>query len=143
MSTDLIRFFVYGTLKPGHQPYARLCQPWVKTIAPAEVRGRLYHLPLGYPALTHGPDLVQGVLLTFEQEEIIRILDDYEQHDPAAIAHAYPGISYQAVAYTRLQIPVFHSTQTPAGLAWAYTMTPQQVQMLGGVLVADGNWQRQ
>jgi gamma-glutamylcyclotransferase (GGCT)/AIG2-like uncharacterized protein YtfP len=142
MRTDLIRFFVYGTLKPGYPPYARLCQPWVKTTTPAEVRGCLYHLPLGYPALTCGSDRVQGVLLTFEQEEIIAILDNYEQHDPGAIARTYPGISYQAVGYSRVQLPVFSSAQTPVGLAWAYTMTPEQVQLLGGAFVTDGNWQR-
>lgn len=42
--------FVYGTLKRGQRNHDRFCRG-VLTMAEATVRGRLYDLPLGFPAL--------------------------------------------------------------------------------------------
>ncbi|MBD2327448.1 gamma-glutamylcyclotransferase [Alkalinema sp. FACHB-956] len=55
LNPSAINVFVYGTLKPGHAAYDRFCAG--KTIAEvaAIVPGRLYHLPLGYPAMTLEP----------------------------------------------------------------------------------------
>jgi gamma-glutamylcyclotransferase (GGCT)/AIG2-like uncharacterized protein YtfP len=45
-----LRLFVYGTLKRGFGNHRRLCRGLVRAEA-AEIRGRLYDLPAGYPAL--------------------------------------------------------------------------------------------
>jgi gamma-glutamylcyclotransferase (GGCT)/AIG2-like uncharacterized protein YtfP len=42
--------FVYGTLKRGFGNHRRLCQGLVSA-EPAQIRGKLYDLPAGYPAL--------------------------------------------------------------------------------------------
>ncbi len=42
--------FVYGTLKQGERNFERYCRG-VRSIEPATVLGRLYHLPYGYPML--------------------------------------------------------------------------------------------
>lgn len=42
--------FVYGTLKRGQRNHDRFCRG-VLTVVEATVRGRLYGLPLGFPAL--------------------------------------------------------------------------------------------
>jgi gamma-glutamylcyclotransferase (GGCT)/AIG2-like uncharacterized protein YtfP len=45
-----LRLFVYGTLKRGFGNHRRLCQGLVCAEA-AAIRGKLYDLPAGYPAL--------------------------------------------------------------------------------------------
>jgi gamma-glutamylcyclotransferase (GGCT)/AIG2-like uncharacterized protein YtfP len=45
-----LRLFVYGTLKRGFGNHRKLCQG-VRSVEEAEIRGKLYALPVGYPAL--------------------------------------------------------------------------------------------
>ena len=45
-----LRLFVYGTLKRGFGNHCRLCRGLVRAET-AEIRGKLYDLPAGYPAL--------------------------------------------------------------------------------------------
>ncbi len=46
----MISIFVYGTLKQGYCNHERYCKTAV-SIQPAQVWGRLYALPAGYPGL--------------------------------------------------------------------------------------------
>ncbi len=50
MSGDLLRVFVYGTLKRGERNHARYCRTAI-SIEPASVWGRLFFLTAGYPML--------------------------------------------------------------------------------------------
>jgi gamma-glutamylcyclotransferase (GGCT)/AIG2-like uncharacterized protein YtfP len=45
-----LRLFVYGTLKRGFENHRKLCQG-VRSVEAAAIRGKLYALPAGYPAL--------------------------------------------------------------------------------------------
>ncbi len=45
-----LRLFVYGTLKRGFNNHRKLCRG-VLSVEEAEIRGKLYALPAGYPAL--------------------------------------------------------------------------------------------
>ncbi len=47
---DFVSIFVYGTLRPGGPNHERYCRG-VVAIEPAKVRGRIEHLPAGYPML--------------------------------------------------------------------------------------------
>jgi len=47
---QLLRLFVYGTLKKGFWNFDRFCTRAI-SIEPATTWGRLYHLPTGFPAL--------------------------------------------------------------------------------------------
>ncbi len=49
-SPPLLRVFVYGTLQRGQRNHLAYCQGLVAA-EPAQMRGRLYHLPPGYPML--------------------------------------------------------------------------------------------
>jgi gamma-glutamylcyclotransferase (GGCT)/AIG2-like uncharacterized protein YtfP len=55
-----VPLFVYGTLKPGHWAFDQFCQGQVLALTPALVRGRLYHLCLGYPRPKPGTRLGRG-----------------------------------------------------------------------------------
>jgi len=50
MDSSLLHVFVYGTLKRGFRNHERLCRGCV-SVEEAEIPGKLYGLPEGYPAL--------------------------------------------------------------------------------------------
>ena len=55
---QLLRLFVYGTLKRGYWNHQRFCAQ-ARSIEPAVVWGRLYHLHAGFPAL----EVPEGLIL--------------------------------------------------------------------------------
>jgi len=55
---QLLRLFVYGTLKRGYWNHQRFCAQ-ARSIEPAVVWGRLYHLNAGFPAL----EVPEGLIL--------------------------------------------------------------------------------
>ena len=55
----ILRLFVYGTLKRGYWNHQRFCAQ-ARSIEPAVVWGRLYHLNAGFPAL----EVPEGLILS-------------------------------------------------------------------------------
>lgn len=127
-----MQVFVYGTLKPGGKYYQRYCATAVVAFWPAIARGRLFALPAGYPAMTPGEDWVRGFLLQFRDRQVLPALDAYEDYDC--------GRSPQENLYDRQQIQVFDLAELPLGSAWAYLMTSEQIQQLGGQWIPTGQW---
>jgi gamma-glutamylcyclotransferase (GGCT)/AIG2-like uncharacterized protein YtfP len=136
MTNDqLIKVFVYGTLKPGEANYQQFCADYVMAAQKAIAFGQLFDLPLGYPAMTLGNFKVYGFLLSFVNAEILQQLDWLEDYDPQrAIAEN---------EYYRQQIEVYNTALVPIGTAWTYLMSPNQVRTFGGVFLPDGWWSRQ
>lgn len=128
----MLSVFVYGTLKPQESAYPHYCEPHVEQVQVACMRGNLFHLPQGYPAMTDGDRWITGALLRFRQAEVIAAIDQFEDYDPQRPA---PENLYQR----RLK-PVFSPTHQPLGEAWVYLMSRPQVQALGGVKVASDRW---
>jgi gamma-glutamylcyclotransferase (GGCT)/AIG2-like uncharacterized protein YtfP len=56
-TTPPLAVFVYGTLKRGQVNHPLFCSG-AAAIEPAVTRGRLFHLPAGYPALWTPPEVV-------------------------------------------------------------------------------------
>ncbi|NJN23760.1 MAG: gamma-glutamylcyclotransferase, partial [Acaryochloridaceae cyanobacterium RL_2_7] len=46
-----LKVFVYGTLKPGYDNHNRYCRDRLLEIQPAQVKGSLFQLPVGYPGM--------------------------------------------------------------------------------------------
>lgn len=145
----LTSIFVYGTLQPGQFAYAEFCQHYEHFATPAIVYGQLYDLPLGYPVLVTGGDQpVYGTCLQFADAAILAVLDDYEQHDRAALQATYPQLDpdwvMTGLAYDRQWLPILTPTENvelePIPEAWAYTMTAAQVAQLQGKLCPAGRW---
>ncbi len=135
-----VQVFVYGTLKPGEANY-RICEPYVVETQPAIAQGRLFHLPLGYPAAAFRETAwVQGYVLTFADPEILPMLDKFEQHDPSQFQHYAPALILEHHQYDRQQIKTFTTERSPLGFAWSYGMTLKQIQHLGGQEVQGGIW---
>lgn len=123
--------FAYGTLKPGERAFADLCQPFAIATQSAQAPGRLYHLPLGYPAMTLEPGWVQGVLITFAGQMSLQAIDAFEEYYPDRPA---------ASEYQRRRYPVYDSLHQPLGLAWIYTMERDRVIALHGQWLPEGYW---
>ena len=128
----MIRVFVYGTLKPGEANFLSVCGGYAIAHTPAMIRGCLYHLPLGYPAVTEGKDWVQGVLLSFYSAKLLAALDELEDY--------YSDRLPQANEYQRQLRPAFTPNHQPLGKAWVYLMLPEQVQQFRGEYRPSGFW---
>ena len=78
---DNDNLFVYGTLMRGFANHDKYLGPWVKAVLPARIRGELYHLPEGYPALLEGSRAVRGELIVVPGlDRIINAIDDLEDY---------------------------------------------------------------
>lgn len=128
----MINVFVYGTLKPGQVNYRLYCANKVKESVVARVRGQLFDLPLGYPAMTLGESWVEGYLLTFAEEKILVDLDWLEDYrEERSIAQN---------EYYRQMIPVYDVFERYLGEGWAYLMTREKIESLKGVVLPSGIW---
>lgn len=127
-----LRFFVYGTLKPGYVNYQRYCAGKVIDQQPAIALGHLYALPVGYPAMTSGNTWIKGWLLSFTDPTVLQILDKLEGYNPQQ--------PEQQNHYQRQQTPVFAIDQSSLGSAWCYFMCPRQIQQMAGILLPKGEW---
>lgn len=127
--------FVYGTLKPGQCYHDRYCGDRVLSHEPASVPGRLYHLSLGYPGLTHEPGWVHGVLLHFETPEVLIGLDELENFEP--------GSPPANNTYQREWQQIYRPDRTPLAWAWLYRMERDRVEALGGLWIPEGTWSGQ
>lgn len=80
--SDLVRVFVYSTLKPGEANYKRYCSGKVVDVKTAFVQGKLFALPMGYPAMTLGNSQVYRYLFSFSNLKILNELDVLEDYQP-------------------------------------------------------------
>ncbi|MFN6501655.1 MAG: gamma-glutamylcyclotransferase [Nostoc sp. DedQUE01] len=130
--SDLVQVFVYGTLKPGEANYKRFCAGKVVDVKRAFVQGKLFALPMGYPAMTLGDGQVYGYLLSFANPAILNRLDVLEDYHPAR--------QVSENLYSRKTIEVYQGEWVSLGWAWVYLMSLEQVDQLGGVLQPEGWW---
>ncbi|MDJ0714482.1 MAG: gamma-glutamylcyclotransferase [Prochloraceae cyanobacterium] len=128
----MIRFFVYGTLKPGEVNYQLYCSGKAIEERIAYAKGKLFDLPLGYPAMTFGDGWVEGYLLSFSEESILVTLDLLEDYDEKR--------SPQENEYYRQLIPVYDSSRNPLGKSWSYLMNSKKIEQLSGVIIPSGKW---
>ncbi|MBD2293323.1 gamma-glutamylcyclotransferase [Anabaena sphaerica FACHB-251] len=128
---QILRVFVYGTLKPGEANY-HLCERQVLRAKKAITSGKLFTLPMGYPAMTLGDGKVHGYLLYFADSAILTALDDLEDYDSTRPTSKN--------LYNRQSIEIFEPIGLSLGWAWAYLMTPEKVDRFGGIPQMDGCW---
>ena len=127
-----INVFVYGTLKPGERNYLKYCIGKTIKETKAYTWGHLYHLPLGYPAMTEGSKKIEGYLLTFSEPNILSILDELEDYDRAR--------SPELNEYYRQQVPVYNLADDFLEKAWIYLMNLAKIEKLQGNLLNSGCW---
>ncbi|BAY48287.1 hypothetical protein SAMD00079811_59080 [Scytonema sp. HK-05] len=128
----MLKVFVYGTLKPGEANYQRYCAGNVVDTTKAIAQGKLFALPMGYPAMTPGNSPVHGYLLSFTNLDVLKALDELEDYHPDRAASEN--------LYNRKQIETHDPQGHPLGWAWVYIMTQERALQLGGVHLPDGWW---
>jgi gamma-glutamylcyclotransferase (GGCT)/AIG2-like uncharacterized protein YtfP len=128
----MLKVFVYGTLKPGYANYQAYCRDCTVAEQPAMVRGTLFDLPVGYPALISGKDWVKGHLLSFADDAVLVGLDELEDYQ--GDRPIYENL------YQREWVEVFNDDGRSQGWAWAYFMSLEKVEKYGGVKVSTGVW---
>ncbi|HEY9661937.1 MAG TPA: gamma-glutamylcyclotransferase [Allocoleopsis sp.] len=130
---DLLRVFVYGTLKPGERYHDRYCGGRVISAQQAMVYGHLFHLPIQrYPALCDGNLAVYGFLLTFADPLVLNELDQLEGYSP----HQLPEDN----EYMRIQKETFSLNHQSLGTAWVYQMNLERAKRLGAIFLPEGLW---
>ncbi|HEY9803473.1 MAG TPA: gamma-glutamylcyclotransferase [Leptolyngbyaceae cyanobacterium] len=127
-----MKVFVYGTLKPGERNYQRYCAGKVVESQRATTLGRLFALPMGYPAMTTGADIVHGYLLTFADLGVLDALDELEDYQPDR--------AMSANLYNRQNVEVYNLQGASLGWTWVYLMQPARVKQLRGIYLPDGWW---
>ncbi len=117
--------FVYGTLCSGEDNGGLLAG---LPMEEARVRGHLFRLPAGYPALVadSAGSWVRGELVTLDGEVRLGVLDHLE------------GVGQDL--FQRVSVPVIVEGRTV--VAWAYVMDRAQVRERTGVWVEHGDWRR-
>jgi gamma-glutamylcyclotransferase (GGCT)/AIG2-like uncharacterized protein YtfP len=131
-NSGLLQVFVYGTLKPGEAYYDCYCANKIVDAKKAWVRGELYALPQGYPAMTQGNNLVYGYLLSFTDSEVLNSLDELEDYSTQR------AISENL--YNRKQVEVYDLKNNSLDFAWIYLMSFDKVCQLKGTPQTDGWW---
>jgi gamma-glutamylcyclotransferase (GGCT)/AIG2-like uncharacterized protein YtfP len=133
----MIPLFVYGSLQPGGQYWPDYCEQRVERLCPASVRGSLYDLPLGYPALvaagSRQANWVQGYLLWLKSSKDLFKIDQLEGYRTER-----PAIENE---YNRRQIDCYdaHHLQRITQ-AWVYEMHMDRVCELKGTVLRSGKW---
>jgi gamma-glutamylcyclotransferase (GGCT)/AIG2-like uncharacterized protein YtfP len=149
--------FFYGTLKRGHRNHDPFCRGG-RFVGEATLRGKVYGLPLGYPALivpeedvfavgTAAPlsDAADQRRLACEYEEArppggprvfgeLFAFDDPETRLPALDRLEGFDPEDGSSPYRRVLLPV-ETTSNDGVLAWAYV-----VEATSGVHLPEGRW---
>ncbi|MDJ0632953.1 MAG: gamma-glutamylcyclotransferase [Xenococcaceae cyanobacterium MO_188.B29] len=132
LNIEKTNVFVYGTLKPGERNYLRYCAGKTIRETQAYVKGQLYHLSLGYPALTEGDKKIEGYLLTFANNSILTSLDELEDY--------HPDRSPELNEYYRQQVLVYNLADDFLEKAWIYLMNLAKIEKLQGTLLNSRYW---
>lgn len=128
----MVKVFVYGTLKPGEENYSRYCAGKVINTTRAVAQGKLFALPMGYPAMTPGDSSVHGYLLSFTNPDVLTALDELEDYHPNRAASEN--------LYNRTQIEIYNLQGHSLYWAWVYIMTEALAIQLRGIHQPNGWW---
>jgi gamma-glutamylcyclotransferase (GGCT)/AIG2-like uncharacterized protein YtfP len=91
------KVFVYGTLCEGEANH-HVVAPFVKKVTEAKMKGWLYHLPYGYPAMVEGTGEVIGQFIELSNvEEAIKHMDELEGYEEGGSDNDYERIISKAV----------------------------------------------
>ena len=130
MADHVKHLFVYGTLMRGQANHARFCADAL-TIEPAVTAGRLFHLPMGFPAMLEADDgQVFGEAMTFpDLAAVLRQTD---------LLEGYHQLRSDSSMYRRVVVPVQIGASRQRVTAWTYVWNRPLPQ--GATLLPTGRW---
>lgn len=122
--------FVYGTLMSGFGNHKRYLARHVLSIEKAAVKGELFHLRDGYPALAPGEGKVAGeLILVKEPASLLPELDDLEDYFGPGKDNMYERVEVEAVT---------ESGKKVTACTYRYARLTELDRM--GIRVKGGDW---
>lgn len=133
---NFLPFFVYGTLMTGYANHRAIFESLPLNIERASVRGSLYHLPEGYPALLPGKEQVYGELITprcsaAEYAQLVNRMDELE---------GFGGVGEPDNLYNREALLV--ETAQGSLRAYGYLYVDTEYAQERGTHIPHGDWRR-
>ena len=126
--------FVYGTLLAGWENYENYVQPYKHEAIPAEVKGELFHLPMGYPGILDGDGVVKGVILCFEPQDYETVLAELDELE------TYYGPHDPRNEYERIEVWAKLADGQEDRRVYAYRYVDAKYVRAEGTPVHDGDW---
>jgi gamma-glutamylcyclotransferase (GGCT)/AIG2-like uncharacterized protein YtfP len=135
MKPNRLPVFVYGSLLDGFRNWELYVKPYPHQALPAEVKGRLYHLPTGYPGLLlEGEKAVKGEVLLFSPEvydKALRGLDELE---------TFFGPGDPRNEYERVEVTARLAATGEERRVYAYRYVDEAYVKRTGIFLDDGDW---
>lgn len=131
MLNDLL--FVYGSFSEGMVHFEKISNYILETF-PAQVRGTIYHLEVGYPVLVdNGSDNVFGSVVKLKDaDSLFKILDEF---------HGYSLSDPNRSLYMRSNLVANKVPSMDQVNVVGYTLNPVKLPR-GATRIVDGNWLR-
>lgn len=126
--------FVYGTLMKGFDNHEKFLSDYITEQKKGWMKGKLYHLPYGYPAVIEGEGIVRGEIYYLRNiEDVLPKLDWLEDFNQAGTNEMY----------IRLKQKV-QDENNSISLCYVYFWSPKRINELlnTGVYIEDGDWRR-
>jgi len=102
------------------------------TFTAAKVKGRLWAMDPGFPALEPGDAWVIGDVMSFDDPALLAEMDAAEE--------AHPEDLEADATYHRESLTVYTRAGESLGEAQAYFMRPAKIAQIGGQRVPSGEW---
>lgn len=128
---DVDKVFVYGSLMEGFWNHTRVLEGKVEFLGRGEIRGSLFHLREGYPALLEGEDKVVGEVSGPVDEDLLRHLDYLEGYKEGRKDNLY----------NRKAVPVRMADGSSVE-CWIYLYGDAEYARGRGTYLPDGDWKR-
>lgn len=125
------KIFVYGSLRQDFWNYDKVLKNRVRHIEKGKIKGELYHLPAGYPAVVEGNDDVYGEVITFTQDKLLKSLDFLE---------GYFGEDKENL-YIRRKCEISLEDGSKEW-CWVYIYVDEKEARKEGIYISHGDWKR-
>lgn len=123
------KIFVYGSLMSGFWNYDKVLKNRVRKVEKGVVRGELYHLPAGYPAIVDGKARVTGEVMTISQDKLIKSLD---------LLEGYMGEGEDNLYERKKKTVILEDGRKEE--CWVYLYVDQKTARKEGKCIPHGSW---
>ncbi len=123
------KIFVYGSLLKDFWNHDKVLKNRVRSIQKGTIKGELYHLPAGYPAITSGSNLIHGEICTLTHSKHLKSID---------LLEGYTGDA-KIDLYTREKRTVTLEDGSVTK-CWVYIYMDENYVIRKGKHIPHGNW---
>ncbi|MHC1748904.1 MAG: gamma-glutamylcyclotransferase [Cellulosilyticaceae bacterium] len=123
------KIFVYGSLMKSFRNHDKVLKHRATETGKGKIKGALYHLPEGYPAVTTGDMAVHGEVYTLSKNKLIKGID---------LLEGYLGEGKDNLYERRRQLVTLEDGKVVE--CWSYMYVNEGYAKRKGKLVKDGNW---